>query len=86
MNEKFKVETIANGKKDEFGDRHYAYKIMTEEPKDKVLEFCLQNLKHSFPKDKKPNGLSPEMTEFKITTRIGTTFMYSYKVKAFKTS
>ena len=86
MDEKFKVETLEKGKKDNLGDRHYAYKIMTDESKDKVLEFCVKKLKYSYPKNKKPNGLSPEMTEFRITTSLGKTSMYSYKVKVFKTS
>jgi hypothetical protein len=86
VGEKFKVSTIENGKKDENGDRLYVYKIMTNELKESVLQFCTEDLKPSFIKEDKPNVLSPELIEFKLLTQYGNTFMYSYKVKVSKMS
>ena len=85
-NKEFKVETLENGRKDEFGDRIYSYKIMTDEPKEKALEFCKKDLQPSFSKKEKPNVLSPEMIEFELLTHLEKTCMYSYKVKVPKTS
>lgn len=86
FNSKFKIDIIDNGTKDEFGDRLYGYKIMTNELEEDVFQFCIKDLKPSFKKEDKPNVLSPELIEFKHLTEYNGTYMYSYKVKVSKTS
>ena len=89
VNDDYQVETLINGKKDESGDRFYSYKIISKKSKEEVLHFCQKNLKKSFPKDDKPNVLSPELIEFRNLTNLNDPSMgdmFSYKVKLTNTT
>lgn len=85
-NKNFDVEIIKNGKRDDFGDRIYEYKIITSRSKDEVLNYCKQVIQPGYFREEKPTSFSPEIIDFKLSTSLGNTLVFRYAVKKSSTS
>ncbi len=82
----FDVEIIKNGKKDEFGDRIYEYKITSSRSKEEVFQYCQKALQPGYYKEEKPTPFSPEIIDFRLSTCLGATLVFRYVVKKSSTS